>query len=205
MVDFILPATGAIDLGETKIFLIRFALNMITLVILVRFLYYEYRKEGIPEYLFSFFLLGVIVFMICTALDMVDIQLGFALGLFALFGILRFRTQSIPVREMTYLFLVIGVSMINSLVNFSDPVNGIILYNTLIIIPVWILEIFLCTNRHMQKEIIYDKLDDVYQGEKHLAGILRELTGLNITRIKIGRIDLVKQQANLVIYYRSES
>ncbi len=205
MIDLILPAIGAIDLDETKIFLIRFALNMITLVILVRFLYYEYRKEGIPEYLFSFFLLGVIVFMICTALDMVDIQLGFALGLFALFGILRFRTQSIPVREMTYLFLVIGVSMINSLVNFSDPVNGIILYNTLIIIPVWILEIFLCTNRHMQKEIIYDKLEDVYKGEKHLAGILRELTGLDIIRIKTGRIDLVKQQANLIVYYRKKT
>lgn len=202
MIDLILPAIGAIDLDETKIFLIRFALNMVTLVILVRFLYYEYRKEGIPEYLFSFFLLGVIVFMICTALDMVDIQLGFALGLFALFGILRFRTQSIPVREMTYLFLVIGVSMINSLVNFSDPVNGIILYNTLIIIPVWILEIFLCTNRHMQKEIIYDKLEDVYQGEKHLRTILKDITGLNIQKVKIGKIDFVKQQANLTVYYR---
>ncbi|HKL66519.1 MAG TPA: DUF4956 domain-containing protein [Bacteroidales bacterium] len=194
--------SGGIDLDETKIFLIRFVLNMITLTILIRFLYFEYRKEGMPEYLFSFFLLGVIVFMICTALDMVDIQLGFALGLFALFGILRFRTQSIPVREMTYLFLVIGVSMINSLVNFSDPVNGIILYNTLIIIPVWILEIFLCNNKHKQKEVIYDKLEDVYQGEKHLRTILKEITGLNIKKVKIGKIDFVKQQANLTVYYR---
>ncbi|MCF8222558.1 MAG: DUF4956 domain-containing protein [Bacteroidales bacterium] len=194
--------SGGIDLGETKTFLIRFVLNMITLTILIRFLYYEYRKEGIPEYLFSFFLLGVIVFMICTALDMVDIQLGFALGLFALFGILRFRTQSIPVREMTYLFLVIGVSMINSLVNFSDPVNGIILYNTLIIIPVWILEIFLCNNTHKQKEVVYDKLEDVYQGEKHLRTILKDITGLNIQKVKIGKIDFVKQQANLTVYYR---
>lgn len=194
--------SGGIDLGETKTFLIRFVLNMITLTILIRFLYYEYRKEGIPEYLFSFFLLGVIVFMICTALDMVDIQLGFALGLFALFGILRFRTQSIPVREMTYLFLVIGVSMINSLVNFSDPVNGIILYNTLIIIPVWVLEIFLCNNTHKQKEVVYDKLEDVYQGEKHLRTILKEITGLDIKKVKIGKIDFVKQQANLTVYYR---
>ena len=197
----LLPFSGSIDLAETKIFLIRFGLNIITLVILVRFLYYEYRKEGIPEYLFGFFLMGVAVFMICTVLDMVDIQLGLALGLFALFGILRFRTQAIPVREMTYLFLVIAVSMINSLVEFSDPVNGIILYNTLILIPVWIMEIFLCTNKHMRKEVIYNKLEDVFQGEEHLIKVLSELTGLKIVKIKIGKIDLERQQAILTVYY----
>lgn len=197
----ILQFGGNINLAETKDFLIRFSLNIVTLVILVRFLYYEYRKEGIPDYLFGFFLMGVSVFMICTVLDMVEFGLELAIGLFALFGILRFRTQAIPVREMTYLFLVIAVSMINSLVNFADPVNGIILYNTLIIIPVWILEIFLCTNTRMKKEIVYDKLEDVYKGEKHLRDILKEQTGLNIVRVKIGKIDFVRQQANLIIYY----
>lgn len=203
MIDLLMiPPLAAIDLGETKIFLIRFLMNIVTLTILIRLLYYEYRKEGVPEYLFSFYLLGVIVFMICTALDMVDIQLGFALGLFALFGILRFRTESIPVREMTYLFLAIGVSMINSLVNFSDPVNGIILYNTLIIIPVWVLEIFLSKDNHKRKEIVYDKLEDVYKGEEHLKEILTELTGFKIIKVKIGKIDLVRQCSNLVVYYK---
>ena len=112
---------NSLSLGETAWFLIRFALNILTLFILVRLLYYEYRKEGTPEYMFAFFILGIVVFLICTALEMVEVQLGFALGLFALFGILRFRTESIPVREMTYLFMVIGVAMINSLVNFQDP------------------------------------------------------------------------------------
>ena len=203
MQDFILlPFNGAIDLQETKDFLIRFGLNIITLVILVRFLYYEYRKEGIPEYLFAFFLMGVAVFMICTVLDMVALDIGIALGLFAIFGILRFRTQAIPVREMTYLFLVIAVSMINSLVDFADPVNGIILYNTLIIIPIWILEIFLSTNKHMTKEITYNNLEDVYKGEEHLKTVLKELTGLKITKVDIGKIDMVGQRATLTVYYR---
>jgi len=197
----VLQFGGSINLEETKDFLIRFSLNIVTLVILVRFLYYEYRKEGIPEYLFGFFLMGVSVFMICTVLDMVEFGLELAIGLFALFGILRFRTQAIPVREMTYLFLVIAVSMINSLVNFADPVNGIILYNTLIIIPAWIMEIFLCTNTRMKKEIIYDNLEDVYKGEKHLKDILKDQTGLNIVRIKIGKIDFVAQKATLTVYY----
>jgi hypothetical protein len=198
---YLAPFIGSIDMVQTKEFLLRFGMNIITLVILVRFLYYEYRKEGIPEYLFAFFLMGVSVFMICTVLDMVNLELGFALGLFALFGILRFRTQSIPVREMTYLFLVIAVSMINSLVDFADPVNGIILYNTLIIVPAWILEIFLCTNKHMQKEIVHNNLEDVYKGEKHLKAVLGEITGLKIIKVTIGKIDLVKQQADLTIYY----
>ena len=203
MQDFILlPFNGAIDLQETKDFLIRFGLNIITLVILVRFLYYEYRKEGIPEYLFAFFLMGVAVFMICTVLEMVTLDIGIALGLFAIFGILRFRTQAIPVREMTYLFLVIAVSMINSLVDFADPVNGIILYNTLIIIPIWILEIFLSTNKHMTKEITYNNLEDVYKGEEHLKTVLKELTGLKITKVDIGKIDMVGQRATLTVYYR---
>ncbi|HCC69918.1 MAG TPA: DUF4956 domain-containing protein [Bacteroidales bacterium] len=192
---------GSVDLQGAKEFLIRFGLNLVTLVILIRFLYYEYRKEGIPEYLFGFFLMGVAVFMICTVLDMVDFGLELAIGLFALFGILRFRTQAIPVREMTYLFLVIAVSMINSLVDFADPVNGIILYNTLIIIPVWILEIFLCTNKHLQKEIVYDNLDDVYKGEEHLREVLTEKTGLKIIKVKIGKIDYIKQQATLTLFY----
>ena len=203
MLDLILlPFSGSIDLEETKIFLIRFGLNIVTLVILVRLLYYEYRKEGIPEYLFAFFLMGVAVFIICTVLEMVDLGIGLFLGLFALFGILRFRTQAIPVREMTYLFLVIAVSMINSLVQFADPINGIILYNTFIILPVWILEIFLSTNKHMIKEITYHNLEDVYKGEEHLKTVLKELTGLKIIKVDIGKIDLVRQQATLTVYYK---
>jgi len=204
MTDLLMtPVAAAIDFEETMEFLIRFGLNIVALTILIRFLYYEYRKEGIPEYTFSFFLLGVVVFMICTALDMVSINLGFALGLFALFGILRFRTESIPVREMTYLFLAIGLSIINSLVDFSDPVNGIILYNTLVLIPVWLLEIFLNKNRQKRKDIIYDKLEDVYKGEEYMKEILREKTGLDIFKVKIGKFDYFRNVANLTIYYKT--
>ncbi|MEA1887012.1 MAG: DUF4956 domain-containing protein [Bacteroidota bacterium] len=203
MLDLVLlPLNGDIDLGETKVFLLRFGLTIITLLILVRLLYYEYRKEGIPEYLFGFFLMGVAVFMICTVLFLVEIAVGLALGLFALFGILRFRTQAIPVREMAYLFLVIAVSMINSLVLFENPLNGIILYNSLILIPVWVLEIFLSTNKHMRKEIVYNNLEDVYKGEEHLKTVLIELTGLKIVKVDIGKIDMVRQQASLIVYYR---
>lgn len=197
-----LPQILGIDMEGTTGFLIRFLLNMITLFVLIRLLYFEYRKEGVPEYLFAFFLRGIIVFLICTALEMVEVQLGFALGLFALFGILRFRTESIPVREMTYLFLTIGVSMINSLVNFIDPINGIILSNTLVIVPAWILEAFLCRNNVKKQEIVYDNLEDVFAGERVLIKKIQEITGYKIRKLRINKVDLTRKQANIMIYYK---
>jgi uncharacterized membrane protein len=194
---------NSLNLGETAWFLIRFALNILTLFILVRLLYYEYRKEGTPEYMVAFFLIGIVVFLICTALEMVEVGLGFALGLFALFGILRFRTESIPVREMTYLFLVIGVAMINSLVNFADVLNGIILSNTMIIIPAWILEAFLCKHSYKKKEIIYDKVEDIYDNDETLKEKITEMTGYDIRRLKVTKIDMTRKVAFITIYYKS--
>lgn len=194
---------NSLNLDETTWFLIRFSLNLITIFVLVKLLYYEYRKEGVPEYLFAFFSLGIIVFLICTALEMVEVELGFALGLFALFGILRFRTESIPVREMTYLFLVIGVAMINSLVNFQDVLNGIVLSNTLIIIPTWILEAFMCKHNYKKKEIVYDNMEDIFGGEEILKDKLSELTGYEIRKLRVTKVDLVRKSAVIIIYYKS--
>lgn len=192
----------SLNLGDTAWFLIRFALNLLTLFVLIRLLYYEYRKEGVPEYMFAFFLLGIIVFLICTALEMVQIELGFALGLFALFGILRYRTESIPVREMTYLFLVIGIAMINSLVNFSDVFNGIILSNTLVIIPAWLLEAFLCKHSYKRKDIIYDKVEDIYDSDEVLKKKLADITGYEIRKLKVNKIDMTRNVAFITIYYK---
>ncbi len=192
----------SLNLSDTAWFLIRFALNLLTLFVLVRLLYYEYRKEGVPEYMFAFFLLGIVVFLICTALEMVEVQLGFALGLFALFGILRFRTESIPVREMTYLFLVIGVAMINSLVNFVDILNGIVLSNTLIIVPAWLLEAFLCKHSYKKKDIVYDKTEDIYESDEFLKAKLEEITGYEIRRLRVNKIDMTRGVAMITIYYK---
>ena len=191
-----------LNLSDTAWFLIRFALNLLTLFVLVRLLYYEYRKEGVPEYMFAFFLLGIVVFLICTALEMVEVQLGFALGLFALFGILRFRTESIPVREMTYLFLVIGVAMINSLVNFVDILNGIVLSNTLIIVPAWLLEAFLCKHSYKKKDIVYDKVEDIYDSDESLRRKIEEITGYEIRKLRVNKIDMTRGVAMITIYYK---
>ncbi len=198
-----LSLLNSLNLSDTTWFLIRFSLNLLTLFVLVKLLYYEYRNEGVPEYLFAFFGLGIVVFLICSVLDMVEVELGFALGLFALFGMLRFRTESIPVREMTYFFLVIGVAMINSLVNFQDVLVGIILSNTLIVLPAWMLEIFLTRNSYRKKEIIYDNMDDIFDGEENLKEKISELTGYEIRKLKVSKVDLVRRSASIIIYYKT--
>ena len=128
--------------------------------------------------------------------------MNFITNLFALFGILRFRTESIPVREMTYLFLVIGVALINSMMEFNDVLYGIILSNALIIVPAWVMEAFLTRNSYKKKEIVYDNMDDVFDGEEILKEKLSELTGYEIRKIKVTKVDLVRRMATIIIYFK---
>lgn len=199
-----IPWFLSIDNEAITLFLTRFGLNLLFLLVLVWLLYFRSRRSGNPEHLFSFVLLGIIVFLICTVLDMVVVQLGFALGLFALFGILRYRTETIPVREMTYMFLVIGLSIVNSLVDFNDPVAGIILLNTLVLIPVWLLEIFVGRYNIRKRDIVYDILEDVNLPEAELINKLKEKMGLDIKKARVEKVDYVAKKANITIYYRGK-
>jgi hypothetical protein len=93
----------------------RFFINFFFLTALIKFSYYKFSKKA--DYLFTFYLVGTIVFFLCFTLKKYEIDLGLALGLFAIFGILRYRTDPLKVKEMTYLFIVIGISLINALSN----------------------------------------------------------------------------------------
>src|SRR6056297_1606436 len=107
-----------IDMIQTSDFLellLRFTLNMVAIVIIIRYLYYTSTRR--KDYLFTYILISITVFLLCFLLENVKLQLGFALGLFAIFGIIRYRTTTIPIREMTYLFVVIALSVINALAN----------------------------------------------------------------------------------------
>src|SRR4030042_6205756 len=95
--------------------LLRFSLNMFIVVLIVRGLYYPTARR--KDYLFAFLLISTVVFLLCILLESVKLQLGFAFGLFAIFGILRYRTNAIPIKEMTYLFVIIGISVVNALAN----------------------------------------------------------------------------------------
>lgn len=119
--------------------LIRLAINLAVLFIIIKLLYNRYSdKKG---NLFAFFLMGTMIFMLCIVLKDVELQMGMALGLFAVFSIIRYRTKNMAIKDMAYLFTVIGISAVNALLDYPNPVRGTILVNSIIILTIFLLEI----------------------------------------------------------------
>jgi hypothetical protein len=119
--------------------LIRLAINLAVLFIIIKLLYNRYsNKKG---NLFAFFLMGTMIFLLCIVLKDVELQMGMALGLFAIFSIIRYRTRNMAIKDMAYLFTVIGISALNALLDYPNPVRGTILVNLIVILTIFLLEI----------------------------------------------------------------
>jgi hypothetical protein len=179
---------------------IRTLFNMVVVVYMVRYLYY--RATPRKDYLFTYILIGLVVFFMCFLLENIKLELGFALGLFAIFGIIRYRTRQIPIREMTYLFLVIGVSVINALSNRKVSYAELLFTNLGIIVVIYLLEkVFLI--RHETKKVInYENVELIKpENRQELIADLEERTGLTINRVEIGRIDYLRDSVRVFIYY----
>ncbi len=182
--------------------LIRFAVNLFVLFILIRLIYY--RFTGKVEFVFSFIFMGIVIFLICSLLGTVDIQIGMALGLFAIFGILRFRTVNFTTKDMTYFFSVIGVSIINSQANIPPPVLGAVVINAIIIISALVLEMFL-KKKILQSYIVRFNKPELLKPSSR-AELLKELsahTGLEVVKVNIHEFDIVKGIAEVEIFYKN--
>jgi hypothetical protein len=181
--------------------LVRFFANLAVLYILIGVIYYRYsRKE---EFLFSFILMGIIIFLICSLLETVNIQLGMALGLFAIFAILRFRTVTYTVKDMTYIFIVIGVSIINSQAHVPPHLLGALVINSIIISATFFLEVFLKKKALTSLLLIYNKLELLAPAlKKELLNDLSVHTGQNIEKVVINKIDIGKKIAEIEVYYK---
>ena len=181
--------------------MIRFAINLIVIFILVGLIYYRFTKK--KEFVFSFSLMGIIIFLLCSLLQTVNIQLGMALGLFAIFAILRFRTVNFSAKDMTYIFVVIGVSVINSQANIPPPVFGAIVINSIIIISAFLLELFLRKDAFTPVIIIFNKTELlVPEMRQELLKELSAKTGQQIEKIIIRKIDINKGNVELEGYFR---
>jgi hypothetical protein len=188
---------NAPDFGEL---LLRFFLNLAVIVVIVRYLYYTTSKQ--KDYLFSYVMISTIIFLLCFLLNSVKLQIGFALGLFAIFGIIRYRTDSISIKDMTFLFIVIGVSVINALANKKISYAEIFFTNLIIIFLVWVMEKLWLVNKEGKKIIEYEKIDLIKPDkESELLADLKERTGLDITRMEIGKIDFLRDSARIRIFF----
>jgi prepilin signal peptidase PulO-like enzyme (type II secretory pathway) len=180
--------------------LTQFGINLVVLLILSRAMYFKWNRN--PEYMFAQLITGVIVFMICAMLRWVQLELGLVLGLFAIFAIIRFRTLNVPVKEMAYLFMIVGISAINALLQISRCLPWIIFANIILIVMTYFLEKVFFSKKLSRRTITFSNTD-LLKPSKHpiLLQELRALTELNIVRFEIGKVDYIKNNAQIRIYF----
>jgi hypothetical protein len=191
-----------IDLANLLELTGRFALNLIVILILVRWIYFSTTRR--KDFLFTYILISSIVFLLCFLLENVMLQIGFALGLFAIFGIIRYRTHAIPIKEMTYLFLIIGISVINALANTAS-ISEIIFTNIIIVFITYGLERKWLLRHESSKNIIYEKIN-LIKPEHHqeLIDDLQLRTGISkISRIEIGEVNFLKDVCQITIFFET--
>jgi hypothetical protein len=177
--------------------------NLIIITVIIRYIYYPVTKN--KDYLFTYFLISLTVFLLCVLLDSVKLQLGFALGLFAIFGIIRYRTDPIPIKEMTYLFLVIGVSVVNALSNKKVSHAELVFANLMIVFITYGMERIWLLRHETRKNITYEKIDLILPEKRaELLADLKARTGIDVIRVEIRRIDFLRDTANLRIFYYEE-
>ena len=188
------------DLEDFSKLLFKFGINFIFLIIIVRLIYYRIKDD--KDYVFTFIMFNILTFFICFLLRKVPMQMGFALGLFAVFGILRYRTEAIPIRHMTYLFIVIGISMINALSNKSISIFELIFTNGFISLITYLIDRVWFQTLEESKNILYEKIDLIKpENQEDLIKDLKERTGLPIHAVKVDKIDFLRDTASITIYY----
>ena len=183
--------------------LLRFAFNLLVCWVIIQFFYY--KKSRRKDYYFTFMLFSVTIFSLLFLLQSIPMQIGFALGLFAIFGMIRYRTETVQIREMTYLFVIIGISVVNGLA-MEIPYASIVVANILFIIIIWLLESNKFLKHTSTKIVLYEKIS-LIKVEKYdeMIADLKERTGLNITKAEVGHIDFLRDVAFLKVYYKANS
>lgn len=192
-----------IDINHTMELLIAFFINLIAIMIVVRWLYYPKCKRG--EFFFTYILIAISTFMLIYVLGDVKLKAGIALGLFAIFSIIRYRTEQVAIREMTYLFIIIAISAINGLTVSELSYGEVLIINILFILSIIICESRLLISHYSYKVIKYDNINLITPDKRdELIADLEKRTGLKIEKVEVGAIDFLKDAAIVKMYYRSK-
>lgn len=193
--------TPTLNSGAMEL-IVPLSLNLLFTTTVVRWVYYRLYRDR--DYTFTYFLINLVTFSIAYLLSHVPVEMGFALGLFAVFGILRYRTEAIPVRNLTYLFVVIGIALVNALANGGITTVELMATNVVIAGTVAVLEAASFSAREHSRLICYDRLDLLSpDATDELIADLRKRTHLPVERVEIGNVDLVRDCVDVVVHYRS--
>jgi hypothetical protein len=181
--------------------ILRFGITLIFLFFLLRVIYFRYSKNN--ESLFIFFSMGIMIFFIGAMMHIVYIEIGMAFGLFAIFHILRFRTRTFNTKDMSYMFTTMGLSLINSLKLVKFPLLGLVVFNTLIILSAYLLEVLLFKCKVESYYLIYDNLELLKSDKKQkILNDLSNISGKEVLRFKILNINCRSKVARLEIFFK---
>lgn len=186
-------------------FLVRFGINIVIIIIIVRFIYYPRHRN--KDFLFTFFLFNTVNFIICYLLSDTKLKTGFAFGLFAIFSIIRYRTVTVPIREMGYFFVAVTVGLINSLSVLEGQQSVIILLlsNCIIIAMILLLDRQLSLDHENYKEVNYERIDLIHPERRtELIEDLKRRTGLPVHRVELIKVDFLRDVARLHAFYYSK-
>lgn len=191
---------GIAGLGE---FLIRYGINLLVTFILVRVIYYPRHRN--KDFVFTFFLFNTVNFLICFLLSSTKLKIGFAFGLFAIFSILRYRTVTVPIREMGYFFLSVTIGIINALSDIDNGVTLIVISNGLILVMTYLLDRQLSLEHENYKQINYERIELIHpEKREEMIEDLKKRTGLPIHRIELIKLDFLRDVARINAFYYSK-
>lgn len=181
--------------------ILRFCINLFFLTAIVKYIYHKNNEN--KDYFFTFYAIGIVVFFLCFTLKKYELDLGMALGLFAIFGILRYRTVPLDVKEMTYLFVIIGVSVMNALSNKKMSYIEIITANSAIVFGLYWLELYWSTNFLISKKLVYETIENIHpSNHEKLKKDLEERLGIEIYDFEIGDVNFLRDTAQITIRYK---
>lgn len=176
------------------------ALNLLIALVIVRFIYYPGTQN--KNYVFTFLAFNTVIYFVLALLTDASISVGVGFGLFAIFSVLRYRTDEIPIREMTYLFVIIALPVMNSLLAINDAIPVLIAANAFVVALLYVLERGWGFRYEVSKKITYERIELITPANSEaLLADLRQRTGLPIKRVAVGRIDFARDTAEITAYY----
>jgi multisubunit Na+/H+ antiporter MnhE subunit len=185
---------------ELTNFILGAGLNLAVALIIVRFIYYPFTQN--KNYVFTFLAFSTIVYFVLGLFTSTDLSVGVGFGLFAIFSVLRYRTDEMPIREMTYLFIIIALPVMNSILMSNGDVMKLLAANGMIVALLYILEKEWGFHFEASKKITYEKIDLITPANRdYLLADLRQRTGLPIKRVEVGRLNFLRDTAELKIFY----
>lgn len=178
-----------------------FIVNFISAFIIIRFIYYP--RQGEHAYLFTFLAFNTIIYFIMGLFTSIELSIGVGFGLFALFSILRYRTETVPIHEMTYLFVMVALPILNSIIFGTGQYEKLVITDIIIIAVIWALEKgWGFDTGQYSKQIVYEKIDLIQPSKRtEMIADLKTRTGLNVTSVQIDMIDFLRDTAKIRVFY----